>query len=35
MEIVDAIRSRGLMTRRNKTASTIVCEHIYLLKHAD
>ncbi len=35
MELVDEIRSRGLMTRRNKTASTIVCEHIYLLKHAD
>lgn len=35
MELVDGIRSRGLMTRRNKTASTIVCEHIYLLKHAD
>ena len=35
LELVDEIRSRGLMTRRNKTASTIVSEHLYLLKHAD
>lgn len=34
IKLIDEIRSRGLMTRRNKTASTIACEHIYLLKHA-
>ncbi|WP_417445461.1 DNA methyltransferase [Kangiella sp.] len=32
LELVDEIHSRGLMTKRNKTAGIINCEYIYLLK---
>lgn len=31
-EMVDDIKSYGLMTKRNKTASIITCEHILILK---
>lgn len=32
LELVDAIRSRGLMTKRNKTAGLISQEHIYVFQ---
>lgn len=32
LELVDDIRSRGLMTKRNKTAGVITQEHIYVFK---
>ncbi|API55651.1 hypothetical protein BMW22_29710 (plasmid) [Rhizobium leguminosarum] len=31
LELVDTIKSRGLMTKRNKTAGTIEREHVYIL----
>lgn len=33
LELVDNIRSRGLMTRRNRNAATISREHVLVLKH--
>ena len=33
VELVDTIRSRGLMTRRNRGAATINREHVLVLKH--
>jgi hypothetical protein len=32
LELIDHIKSRGLMTRRNKTAATITSESIYLFR---
>lgn len=32
LELVDTIKSRGLMTSRNKTAGTIEREHVFVLK---
>lgn len=31
LELVDTIKSRGLMTKRNRTAGTIEREHVYIL----
>ncbi len=32
MELIDNIRSRGLMTKRNKTAGIIDREHIFIFR---
>ena len=32
LELVDHIKSRGLMTKRNKTSGLINSEYVYLLK---
>ncbi|PII37954.1 hypothetical protein T190_28405 [Sinorhizobium meliloti CCBAU 01290] len=35
LELVDDIRSRGLMTKRNKTAGTIEREHVIVFQKAE